>query len=201
MSLVSCKLQKYRYLFFIINDNFVHVAHCLFCSYLFIANEHSFFFYRTMNWSQVWRLIAEKDLTTYYVTTLADQDIFNAVIKEQPDLVFRLPCQWNLQFSDNSLSELCYSDPDQIKDLSLIHFNSPKKLSVQHINAEYFRNQFLTFQQYDGGLLRRELYGCHQRSAPELKLEKDIRQSLLLDSLADDPVCYEMTKASTINYR
>ena len=30
-----------------------------------------------MNWSQTWRLVAEKDLVTMYGTSLADQDIFN----------------------------------------------------------------------------------------------------------------------------
>ena len=37
------------------------------------------------------------------------QDIFNAVIKSNPTLVYALPCQWNLQLSDNTRSEICYS--------------------------------------------------------------------------------------------
>ena len=46
------------------------------------------------------------------------------------------------------------------QDLNLIHFNSPKKLDVKNKNVEYFRNHFLTFLQYDGNLLRRDLIQC-----------------------------------------
>ena len=47
-----------------------------------------------------------------------------------------------------------------LQDLNLIHFNSPKKLDVKNKNVEYFRNHFLTFLQYDGNLLRRDLIQC-----------------------------------------
>ena len=47
-----------------------------------------------------------------------------------------------------------------VQDLNLIHFNSPKKLDVKNKNVEYFRNHFLTFLQYDGNLLRRDLIQC-----------------------------------------
>ena len=57
---------------------------------------------RSLNWSQLWRLVAEKDLVTMYGTSLADQDIFNGLLKQHPSLVHRLPCQWNLQLSDNT---------------------------------------------------------------------------------------------------
>ena len=35
---------------------------------------------RALQWGQRWRLTAEKDLLTHYFTSLADQDIFNAVL-------------------------------------------------------------------------------------------------------------------------
>ena len=38
--------------------------------------------------------------------------------------------------------------------LQLIHWNSPKKSSVEQKHVEYFRNMYLTFLQYDGNLLR-----------------------------------------------
>jgi glycosyltransferase-like protein LARGE len=117
---------------------------------------------RSKNWSQMWRLVAEKDLVTMYGTSLADQDIFNALIKQHPNLVHRLPCQWNLQLSDNTRSEICYSTG--VQDLNIIHFNSPKKLDVKNKNVEYFRNHFLTFLQYDGNLLRRDLIDCNLTS-------------------------------------
>ena len=97
-----------------------------------------------------------------YGTSLADQDIFNGLLKQHPNLVHRLPCQWNLQLSDNTRSEICYSSG--VHDLYIIHFNSPKKLNVKNRNVEYFRNHFLTFLQYDGNLLRRELFDCNASS-------------------------------------
>ena len=42
----------------------------------------------------------------------------------------------------------------------MIHWNSPKKLRVKNKHVESFRNLYLTFLEYDGNLLRRELFGC-----------------------------------------
>ena len=58
--------------------------------------------YRKLNWSQLWTLVAEKDLVTQYSTNLADQDVFNAVVRHNPDLLHRLDCRWNVQLSDNA---------------------------------------------------------------------------------------------------
>ncbi|KAI5614759.1 LARGE xylosyl- and glucuronyltransferase 1 isoform X1, partial [Silurus asotus] len=84
-------------------------------------------------------------------------DIFNAVIKQNPFLVHQLPCFWNVQLSDHTRSEKCYRD---VSDLKVIHWNSPKKLRVKNKHVEFFRNLYLTFLEYDGNLLRRELFGC-----------------------------------------
>ena len=34
------------------------------------------------------------------------------------------------------------------------------KLKVKNKHVEFFRNLYLTFLEYDGNLLRRELFGC-----------------------------------------
>ncbi len=70
---------------------------------------------RALDWDNLWRTVAEKDLITYLATSLADQDIFNAVIKEYPSIVMNLPCLWNVQLSDNTRSELCYSEVPDLK--------------------------------------------------------------------------------------
>lgn len=112
---------------------------------------------RKMKWEQMWRLTAERELMSMLSTSLADQDIFNAVIKQNPFLVYQLPCFWNVQLSDHTRSEQCYRD---VSDLKVIHWNSPKKLRVKNKHVEFFRNLYLTFLEYDGNLLRRELFGC-----------------------------------------
>lgn len=43
------------------------------------------------------------------------QDIFNAVIKQNPFLVHQLPCFWNVQLSDHTRSEKCYKDVSDLK--------------------------------------------------------------------------------------
>jgi len=155
---------------------------------------------RSLNWSQLWRLVAEKDLVTMYGTSLADQDIFNGLLKQHPSLVHRLPCQWNLQLSDNTRSEICYSSG--VHDLYIIHFNSPKKLNVKNRNVEYFRNHFLTFLQYDGNLLRRELFDCNATSTtiPLLKQTKE-KDDDKENSEEQDDKCYELESARDRIYR
>ncbi|XP_015142548.1 LARGE xylosyl- and glucuronyltransferase 2 isoform X3 [Gallus gallus] len=118
---------------------------------------------RRLGWEQMWRLTAERELMSMLSTSLADQDIFNAVIKQNPALVYRLPCFWNVQLSDHTRSELCYTE---VSDLKVIHWNSPKKLRVKNKHVEFFRNLYLTFLEYDGNLLRRELFGCASLPSP-----------------------------------
>ncbi|XP_066945439.1 xylosyl- and glucuronyltransferase LARGE2s-like isoform X2 [Macrobrachium rosenbergii] len=145
---------------------------------------------RQRNWSQKWKLIAERDLTTLFSTQLADQDIINAVIKQHPEIVYNIPCQWNVQLSDNTRSELCYLE---VMDLKAIHWNSPKKLKVKNKHVEFFRNLHLTFLEYDGNLLRNELFGCnHSRSASAPNA---------LNQLNEEDECYEFRRARHTNYR
>lgn len=47
-----------------------------------------------------------------------------------------------------------------VSSAQVIHWNSPKKLRVKNKHVEFFRNLYLTFLEYDGNLLRRELFGC-----------------------------------------
>uniref|UniRef100_A0A8C6U0Z3 LARGE xylosyl- and glucuronyltransferase 1 n=1 Tax=Neogobius melanostomus TaxID=47308 RepID=A0A8C6U0Z3_9GOBI len=141
---------------------------------------------RKLRWEQMWRLTAERELMGMLSTSLADQDIFNAVIKQNPFMVYPLPCYWNVQLSDHTRSEKCYKD---VSDLKVIHWNSPKKLRVKNKHVEFFRNLYLTFLEYDGNLLRRELFGCP--SEPDVNTEKLQRTLSELDE--DDP-CYEFRR-------
>uniref|UniRef100_A0A023F5B6 Putative large catalytic domain has closest similarity to gt8 glycosyltransfer n=1 Tax=Triatoma infestans TaxID=30076 RepID=A0A023F5B6_TRIIF len=145
---------------------------------------------RAIGWGQLWRQIAERDLMTHYTTSLADQDIFNAIIKQHPYLVYNLPCQWNVQLSDNTRSELCYSE---VTDLKVIHWNSPKKLKVKNKHVEFFRNLYLTFLEYDGNLLRRELFSCNYSRSTQKERE--------LSKLNEEDPCYEFRRARLNNYR
>uniref|UniRef100_A0A3Q4N6H6 LARGE xylosyl- and glucuronyltransferase 1 n=1 Tax=Neolamprologus brichardi TaxID=32507 RepID=A0A3Q4N6H6_NEOBR len=123
----------------------------------------------------------------YLITwTWERKDIFNAVIKQNPFLVHQLPCFWNVQLSDHTRSEKCYKD---VSDLKVIHWNSPKKLRVKNKHVEFFRNLYLTFLEYDGNLLRRELFGCPS----EADHNSENLQKTLSELDEDDP-CYEFRR-------
>lgn len=74
---------------------------------------------RRLNWAHLWRMIAERDLQTMLSTSLADQDIFNAVITQNKYMLHEIPCQWNVQLSDNTRSESCYTEVIDLKVLLL----------------------------------------------------------------------------------
>ncbi|NWU75750.1 LARG2 glucuronyltransferase, partial [Onychorhynchus coronatus] len=148
---------------------------------------------RHLGWEQMWRLTAERELMSMLSTSLADQDIFNAVIKQDPSLVYRLPCFWNVQLSDHTRSEQCYTE---LSDLKVIHWNSPKKLRVKNKHVEFFRNLYLTFLEYDGNLLRRELFGCASLPSPP----RDQLQQALEELDEDDP-CYDFRQQHLTQHR
>ncbi|KAG8438703.1 hypothetical protein GDO86_005045 [Hymenochirus boettgeri] len=134
---------------------------------------------RKMKWEQMWRLTAERELMSMLSTSLADQDIFNAVIKQNPFLVHQLPCFWNVQLSDHTRSEQCYRD---VADLKVIHWNSPKKLRVKNKHVEFFRNLYLTFLEYEGTSTQGT--GCPS--------EADLQKQL--SELDEDDLCYEFRR-------
>uniref|UniRef100_A0A8C3HF52 LARGE xylosyl- and glucuronyltransferase 2 n=1 Tax=Chrysemys picta bellii TaxID=8478 RepID=A0A8C3HF52_CHRPI len=146
---------------------------------------------RRIGWEQMWRLTAERELMSMLSTSLADQDIFNAVIKQSPVLVYKLPCFWNVQLSDHTLSEQCYSE---VSDLKVIHWNSPKKLRVKNKHVEFFRNLYLTFLEYDGNLLRRELFGCASLPSPP-------RNQQALEDLDEEDPCYDFRRQHLMLHR
>nr|KAF6465676.1 LARGE xylosyl- and glucuronyltransferase 2 [Rousettus aegyptiacus] len=148
---------------------------------------------RQAGWEQMWKLTATEELLTLPATSLADQDIFNAVIKRHPGLVLPLPCIWNVQLSDHTLAERCYSEA---ADLKVIHWNSPKKLYVKNKHVEFFRNLHLTFLEYNGNLLRRELFGCPSPPPPEAE-----QLQRALAHLSEEDTCLEFRQQQLTVHR
>lgn len=160
---------------------------------------------RVLKWSELWRVVAETELTSLLATTLADQDIVNAVLRNNPYLVYMLPCQWNVQLSENSLiDKLCNTDINLVK---IIHWNSPVKFtSSNNKYMDYFENFHLSFLEYDGKLLQRQLIGCNNtRKYSKL----DQHESLNLNEHSFSPIealennhfCKEFQRSSAITYR
>lgn len=77
---------------------------------------------RERNFAQLWVTTAKRVLETISETSLADQDIINAVIKQYPNIVYRIECTWNIQLSDHTLSESCYSDANRLNVILSLNF-------------------------------------------------------------------------------
>lgn len=158
---------------------------------------------RQLKWVNLWRMTAEKELMNMLSTALADQDIFNAVIKSHPYLVFKLPCTWNVQLSDNTRSAHCYKD---VSELKLIHWNSPKKLLVMNKHGEFFRNLYMTFLEYDGNFLRQWIFPCDENDKKSEVTQKVAQTQQTLEKkpphTADsEDACYEFKQGQDLTHR
>jgi len=54
-------------------------------------------------------------LLVWHPSVYCMQDIINSVLKQYPWLVNKLPCMWNVQLSDNTLSAKCYHGISDLK--------------------------------------------------------------------------------------
>lgn len=54
-----------------------------------------------------WHSVIKDYMKMHSNVILTDQDIFNAAVKEDNRTVLVLPCVWNVQLSDNMLSDYC----------------------------------------------------------------------------------------------
>uniref|UniRef100_V5I9H3 Glycosyltransferase-like protein n=2 Tax=Anoplophora glabripennis TaxID=217634 RepID=V5I9H3_ANOGL len=116
---------------------------------------------KRMEWPKLWSEVTKRTTLVYGPTRLADQDIINAVLKENPEMLFEVPCYWNTQLSDRTLSQSCYKQ----HVVKIIHWNSPKKYNVHNKDGDYFRNVASGFMEYNGNLLRKQLLFCNKAQA------------------------------------
>lgn len=143
------------------------------------------------NWRTIWREDAEKYLTTFKHTTLADQDIFNSVFVDRGWLVRKLPCSLNLQLNDHSkLDEVCTKRSAKIQ---IVHWNSPEKLDTTNPSAELFNNWYNTFRNWDAKLL--ETYKSH------IQKKTDHRGLFMTFKDRVKEYCYSMRPNLTDNLR
>ena len=117
---------------------------------------------RAAKWRDTWTNVTRKVLRNYRSAALADQDVINAVVKDTPDIHYLLPCIWNVQLSEHTLSAHCLHDAEEYK---LVHWNSPVKQNVRNERAPYFSGLHQAFQQYDGNLLKSVLTSCRHNNS------------------------------------
>lgn len=70
----------------------------------------------TTDWTRLWRDAVNDNIKRLNHTTLADQDVINAIIKNQPRFVYDMSCQYNVQMSTTTLAKNCYGEnKDNVK--------------------------------------------------------------------------------------
>ncbi|XP_065909688.1 xylosyl- and glucuronyltransferase LARGE2s-like [Dysidea avara] len=158
---------------------------------------------RSINWYHTWNSIAMRVLKVKQSTPLADQDIINAVIKHYPDIHYIIPCYWNVQLSEHSLSEDCYHGEHQYKRFhyilyvllmevtwgQVIHWNSPLKTHVDIKHVEHFRHLHNIFMQLDGSQLRSPLLFCGQHDDVTSNISSKVNNS---------DHCWQFTQHTTL---
>uniref|UniRef100_A0A1I8J7M8 Glycosyltransferase-like protein LARGE1 n=1 Tax=Macrostomum lignano TaxID=282301 RepID=A0A1I8J7M8_9PLAT len=76
---------------------------------------------------------------------------------------------WNVQLGDHTQPELCYRSPANLPSVRILHWNSPLKVwgARRHRFAQHFHTLYMTYLDYDGGLLRRRLFACPDDGAED----------------------------------
>lgn len=65
---------------------------------------------KNIDWSTLWHDAVIDNIVRLKQTTLADQDVINALIKTSPNLVYNISCQYNVQMSTKTLAKNCYGE-------------------------------------------------------------------------------------------
>lgn len=143
---------------------------------------------RAKDWIAMWTSVAKATLEHLHSrTSLADQDIVNAVIKKHPDIHFVLPCSWNAQMSEHSLNDYCFS---RTKNFKIIHWNSPLKLLVKNNHGAFFRSRYMAFESYNGYFFRHDLLDCKLAS----NLKSEAAAVLASPSTSSSDPCWNITR-------
>ena len=80
---------------------------------------------RRDRWNLIWKSEFLKPILRLKQISLGDQDIFNLVIKNWPQMFYELPCSWNVQLNGGTydLTKCIYDHP-----IKILHWNYPKKV-------------------------------------------------------------------------
>ena len=145
---------------------------------------------RNAGWDLIWTKVTTEALKEHKYTSLADQDIINAVIKMKPETVYTLPCNWNIQLGDHTHSDDCFMRSNQHH---IIHWNSQLKTQLDNGYAPYFRNIHNTFLQYDGNFQRQDILRCHNDADPASSFQKSSSKSSFCSLFIDEAKKYFRT--------
>ena len=142
---------------------------------------------RLLKWNHLWKKVTRETLVTHHQTQLADQDILNAVLKKNPSLLYRLPCVWNFQLSNNMKEEFC-SNLSSIR-VKVYHWNSPEKQKSKYSYVHGAKNLYQRFAELNGALVKEPLLQCSQT---ESKIHKD-------NDEYEDDLCVKLIQSTSLH--
>ena len=95
---------------------------------------------RQMDWFRLWRAELLAPIIKLDRLELADQDVFNLMGVVRPDILYKLPCQWNRQWLPSRTR--CKNDKEDAAAIKILHWNRQnkyifvKELPVEIANLE-----------------------------------------------------------------
>ncbi|XP_026751626.1 xylosyl- and glucuronyltransferase LARGE2s-like [Galleria mellonella] len=123
---------------------------------------------RDADWTALWHDAINENLDRLKHTTLADQDVINAVIKNNPSIVYNVSCQYNVQMSTKTMAKNCYGEDGAY--VKIIHWNSPTKYNIRTRDSDFFRQIHQSYVNFDGNLLKEKLHRCSQEDVVTYKM-------------------------------
>eukprot|EP01137_Pigoraptor_chileana_P001453 Opistho-2@39111 len=118
---------------------------------------------RAVGWRRLWQRVAGRELEErraigkHPFTDLADQDVVNAVFKQQPELVLQLPCEWNLQLSKNGSFRECLDvirGSAGLRSIGVVHWSSKLKTSQALHDTDALVAQLREAEGIDSAVIR-----------------------------------------------
>ncbi|GMR62797.1 hypothetical protein PMAYCL1PPCAC_32992, partial [Pristionchus mayeri] len=104
---------------------------------------------RHANFSDIWQSEARERLRVF--SNANDQDILNALTVTYPDIIAKLPCEYNVQLGAIGEPETCTSNDRNVK---IAHFNSIVKVALKTKYVAHFAKFHAAYQSMDGYAFR-----------------------------------------------
>jgi lipopolysaccharide biosynthesis glycosyltransferase len=124
---------------------------------------------RSQGWDALWPPLTQAQLRIAGKTTLADQDVFNLVHVHRPEVVYILPCWWNIQLHAHTTAASCLA----ANAPGILHWNSPQKMEADYPFRDKFRAVYRAIVGSDSYALRLLPWPCASVHAPLLSDERN----------------------------
>ena len=82
---------------------------------------------RSLGWRQMWKNATKSMIKQRMAISMADQDILNYMLVSCPQILFWIPCEWNMQWPIEVKKHYCAPVRQWMGNLKIAHFNNDRK--------------------------------------------------------------------------